>query len=55
MEECVNDWEESSHGRWGYVKAQGSCCDPGSLRRAVSAGERETSAAGQISSAEKPR
>lgn len=37
----MNDWEESSHGRWGYVKALGSYCDPGSFPRAVSAGERE--------------
>lgn len=41
MGECVNDWEENSHGHWGYVKAPGSCHDPGSLPRAVSAGERK--------------
>lgn len=41
MGKCVNDSEERSHGRWGYVMALGICCDPGSLPRAVSAGERK--------------
>lgn len=41
MGECVNDWEESSQGHWGYVKALGTCCDPGSLPRAVNARERK--------------
>lgn len=37
----MNGWEDSSQGRWGYVEALGSCCDPGSLPGAVSAGERK--------------
>lgn len=37
----MNDWEESSHGRWGYVRALGSYCDPGSPPRSGSAGERK--------------
>jgi hypothetical protein len=38
---CVNSREESSHGHWGYVKALGSCCDPGSVHRAVSVKEKK--------------
>lgn len=37
----MNDWEESSHGRWGYAEALGRCCDPGSLPEAVRARERK--------------